>query len=56
MTLIVVAHEVGFAREIADRMVSMADGTIVEENRADEFFGKPRGQRTKQFLGRILHW
>ena len=55
MTMIVVTHEMGFAREVADRMVFMADGTIVEEDRADEFFSNPREERTKQFLSRILH-
>ena len=54
MTMIVVTHEMGFAREVADRMVFMAEGTIVEENRADEFFRNPREERTKQFLSRIL--
>jgi ABC-type polar amino acid transport system ATPase subunit len=55
MTMIVVTHEMGFAREAADRMVFMADGAIVEDNRADEFFANPREERTKQFLSRILH-
>ena len=55
MTMIVVTHEMGFAREVADRMVFMADGTIVEEDGADEFFSNPREERTKQFLSRILH-
>jgi aspartate/glutamate/glutamine transport system ATP-binding protein len=55
MTMIVVTHEMGFAREAADRIVFMADGAIVEDNRADEFFDNPREERTKQFLSRILH-
>jgi ABC-type polar amino acid transport system ATPase subunit len=54
MTMIVVSHEMGFAREVADRMVFMADGVIVEENRTDEFFRNPREERTKQFMSRIL--
>jgi ABC-type polar amino acid transport system ATPase subunit len=55
MTMIVVTHEMGFAREVADRIVFMAEGAIVEQNRADEFFSNPREERTKQFLSRILH-
>jgi ABC-type polar amino acid transport system ATPase subunit len=54
MTMIVVSHEMGFAREVADRMVFMADGVIVEENRTQEFFQNPREERTKQFMSRIL--
>jgi putative glutamine transport system ATP-binding protein len=54
MTMVVVTHEMGFAREVADRIVFMADGVIVEQNRPDEFFGNPREERTRQFLGRIL--
>ena len=54
MTMIVVTHEMGFAREVADRMAFMTDGAIVEDNRADEFFDNPREERTKQFLSRIL--
>jgi ABC-type polar amino acid transport system ATPase subunit len=55
MTMVVVTHEMGFAREVADRIVFMADGAIVEENTAAEFFANPREERTKQFLSRILH-
>jgi ABC-type polar amino acid transport system ATPase subunit len=55
MTILVVTHEMGFAGEVADRIVFMADGSIVEENTADEFFKNPREERTKQFLSRILH-
>jgi ABC-type polar amino acid transport system ATPase subunit len=54
MTMVVVTHEMGFAREIADRVVFMADGSIVEQNRPEEFFGSPREERTRQFLSRIL--
>jgi ABC-type polar amino acid transport system ATPase subunit len=55
MTMVVVTHEMGFAREVADEIVFMADGVIVEQNRPDEFFSNPREERTRQFLGRILH-
>jgi ABC-type polar amino acid transport system ATPase subunit len=54
MTMVVVTHEMGFAREVADRVVFMADGSIVEQNRPDEFFSNPREERTRQFLSRIL--
>jgi general L-amino acid transport system ATP-binding protein len=55
MTMIVVTHEMGFAREIADRMVFMDNGEIVEINAPKEFFGNPRHERTKMFLSQILH-
>jgi ABC-type polar amino acid transport system ATPase subunit len=55
MTMVVVTHEMGFAREVADRVVFMAEGQIVEENTASEFFNNPREERTQQFLSRILH-
>jgi len=55
MTMVVVTHEMGFAREVADRVVFMADGMIVEENSTAEFFRNPREERTRQFLSRILH-
>ena len=55
MTMVVVSHEMGFAREVADRMVLMDDGVIVEEAPPPEFFGHPRHERTRAFLGQILH-
>jgi glutamate transport system ATP-binding protein len=54
MTMIVVTHEMGFARTAADRVVFMADGAIVEENTPDEFFTRPRSDRAREFLGKIL--
>jgi ABC-type polar amino acid transport system ATPase subunit len=54
MTMIVVTHEMGFAREVADRIVFMAEGLIVEQAPPAEFFGSPREERTRQFLARIL--
>ena len=54
MTMIVVTHEMGFARTAADRVVFMADGAIVEENTPEEFFTTPRSDRAKDFLGKIL--
>jgi general L-amino acid transport system ATP-binding protein len=54
MTMIVVTHEMGFARAVADRMVFMADGEIVEAGTPEHFFTDPREERTKQFLAQIL--
>ena len=54
MTMIVVTHEMGFAREVADRVVFMADGQIVEEGTPEHFFLDPREDRTKLFLSQIL--
>ncbi|WP_371301296.1 amino acid ABC transporter ATP-binding protein [Nocardioides sp.] len=54
MTMVVVTHEMGFARTAADRVVFMADGQIVEENTPDEFFTNPQSDRAKDFLGKIL--
>ncbi|HJR38162.1 MAG TPA: amino acid ABC transporter ATP-binding protein [Nocardioidaceae bacterium] len=54
MTMIVVTHEMGFARTAADRVVFMSDGQIVEENTPDQFFTNPRSDRAKDFLGKIL--
>nr|WP_194288364.1 amino acid ABC transporter ATP-binding protein [Ornithinicoccus hortensis] len=54
MTMIVVTHEMGFARKAADRVVFMADGAIVESNTPEEFFTNPQSARAKDFLGKIL--
>lgn len=54
MTMIVVTHEMGFAREVADRMVFMDEGLIVEEGPPDQIYGNPQHQRTKAFLSKIL--
>lgn len=54
MTMIVVTHEMGFAREVADRIIYMDDGRIVEEGSADEIYNNPQNERTKEFLARIL--
>ncbi len=54
MTMVVVTHEMGFAREVADRVIFMADGAIEEEGTPDEIFTNPKGERTKQFLQSIL--
>ncbi len=54
MTMVVVTHEMGFARTAADRVVFMADGQIVEENTPEEFFTNPQSSRAQDFLGKIL--
>ena len=54
MTMVVVTHEMGFARKAADRVVFMSDGQIVEENTPDEFFTNPQSARAKDFLSKIL--
>ncbi|MFB6782530.1 amino acid ABC transporter ATP-binding protein [Streptomyces sp. NPDC056352] len=55
MTMVVVTHEMGFARSAANRVVFMADGKIVEEAAPDQFFSNPRSDRAKDFLSKILH-
>ncbi|GAA4866575.1 amino acid ABC transporter ATP-binding protein [Kitasatospora terrestris] len=55
MTMVVVTHEMGFARSAANRVLFMADGRIVEENTPDAFFTAPRTDRAKDFLSKILH-
>ena len=54
MTMVVVTHEMGFARTAAHRVVFMSDGAIVEENTPEEFFTNPQSDRAKDFLGKIL--
>ncbi len=55
MTMVVVTHEMGFAREVADRVIMMDDGMIIEENTPAEFFADPAEERTRAFLGQVLH-
>lgn len=54
-TMIIVTHEMGFAREVADKVVFMADGEIVESNTPDQLFLHPQHERTKRFLSKISH-
>lgn len=54
MTMVVVTHEMGFAREVADRIIFMDEGKILEIAEPDEFFNNPKNERTKLFLSRIL--
>ena len=55
MTMIVVTHEMGFAREVADRVIFMDGGFIVEEGAPEELFSKPSHERTQSFLNKVLH-
>jgi len=55
MTMVVVTHEMGFARRAANRVVFMADGSIVEDDEPEQFFGNPKTTRAKDFLAKILH-
>jgi general L-amino acid transport system ATP-binding protein len=54
ITMVVVTHEVGFAREVADRIVLMDGGVLVEEAKPEEFFQNPKEERTRKFLSQIL--
>ncbi|WP_339263184.1 amino acid ABC transporter ATP-binding protein [Solibacillus sp. FSL W7-1472] len=54
MTMVVVTHEMGFAREVGDRVLFMDGGYIVEQGHPDEVFGNPQNERTKAFLGKVL--
>ena len=54
MTMIVVTHEMGFAKEVADRVMLFDEGLMVEENTPTEFFDNPQNDRTKLFLSQIL--
>lgn len=54
MTMLVVTHEMGFAREVADRVIFMDHGTIVEEGKPEEIFSNPKHKRTQEFLSRVL--
>jgi len=55
MTMMVVTHEMGFARKVAHRVIFMDEGQIVEDLPKEDFFGKPRSERAQQFLSKILH-
>ncbi|QIK64683.1 amino acid ABC transporter ATP-binding protein [Leucobacter viscericola] len=54
MTMVLVTHEMGFAREVCDRVVFMADGVVVEEGAPDQVFGSPQQTRTQEFLSKVL--
>jgi general L-amino acid transport system ATP-binding protein len=55
MTMLVVTHEMGFAKTVADQMIFMDEGRIVEQASPDEFFNNPKSDRTKLFLSQILN-
>jgi glutamate/aspartate transport system ATP-binding protein len=55
MTMMCVTHEMGFARQVAHRVIFMDQGRIVEDAGKDEFFASPRSERAQQFLSKILH-
>ncbi|WP_049058273.1 amino acid ABC transporter ATP-binding protein, partial [Achromobacter xylosoxidans] len=55
MTMLCVTHEMGFARKVANRVIFMDRGEIIEQNSPDEFFDNPQNERTKLFLSQILH-
>ena len=54
MTMVVVTHEMGFAREVASRVMFMSDGRILEQNPPDKFFGNPQNPRLKDFLSKVI--
>ena len=54
MTMVVVTHEMGFAKDVADKVVFMDEGIILEEGSPDKIFNNPENERTKQFLARVL--
>ncbi|WP_066389852.1 amino acid ABC transporter ATP-binding protein [Neobacillus mesonae] len=54
MTMVIVTHEMGFAREVADRVIMLADGKIIEEGSPREFFTEPKEERTRRFLQQVL--
>ena len=54
MTMVIVTHEMGFAREVADRVVFLDEGILMEQNGPEEFFGNPRNERLRSFLGKVL--
>jgi glutamate/aspartate transport system ATP-binding protein len=55
MTMMVVTHEMGFARRVADRVVFMDEGRIVEDSAGEAFFEAPKSERAREFLARIIH-
>jgi glutamate/aspartate transport system ATP-binding protein len=55
MTMMVVTHEMGFAKKVADRVIFMDQGRIVEDAAKEEFFASPRSERAQDFLAKIIH-
>ena len=54
MTMVIVTHEMGFAREVADRVLFIDQGVIMEQGTPEELFGNPQNERTKSFLSKVL--
>lgn len=54
MTMVIATHEMGFAKEVADRVIMLADGNIIEEGHPNDIFVNPNHERTKRFLNQIL--
>lgn len=54
MTMVIVTHEMGFAKEVADRVIMLADGNIIEEGHPSDIFVNPKHERTQRFLNQIL--
>ena len=54
ITMVVVTHEMGFAKQVADRVIFMEDGQIIESGTPEHFFNNPESERVKQFLGKII--
>ncbi|TGE32117.1 amino acid ABC transporter ATP-binding protein [Desulfosporosinus sp. Sb-LF] len=54
MTMVIVTHEMGFAKEVADRVLMLSEGKVIEEGHPTEFFGNPKHERTKRFLNQVL--
>ena len=54
MTMVIVTHEMGFAREVADRVLFIDQGVIMEQGTPEELFGSPKNERTKSFLSKVL--
>ena len=54
MTIVIVTHEMGFAKEVADRVMFMDEGIIMEEGTPDDIFNHPKNQRTKEFLDKVM--
>jgi general L-amino acid transport system ATP-binding protein len=55
MTMVCVTHEMGFARQVADRVIFMDQGRIVEEGQPEDFFARPKSERASLFLSQLLH-
>ena len=55
MTMVVVTHEMGFARTVGDRVIFLENGKIIEEAKSEDFFTHPKSERAKDFLSKVMH-